>query len=419
MNNITPLQDYHFFAGHFIVIKEKQSLSLLPLGHARHYPLSFTEDKKILHGELNFFNEVIFNHFNVLNTVEEDEVETVFSQQHRQLIILNLLDNCFGHSLLKLFHATKFFKKYPESDFLLIIPVALKHFVNKSSGINQLVIKQTFKQIEACKILNPIIQKFTQKYTTSFIGLVTTYDSFNKLDLINELKLLSGKPFSSVQKRNIIFYYRSDFFRKWSGNKQHKRIISVFSFLRNFFEGVDFIVVGEKDKFCFPFWIKDERVTRYSESSDFYNNGLFDESLITIGLTGSHMLFPSLFSKMTVHLIQTYKIKNIAEDVVPVLSENSSFNAYKHLYYFGNHSCSNISSLNLANKILFHFQGAIEKEYKYTDSVLSQEAWISEKYPCFKYARVKEIREKFNKKESLKLRFQYYIEKLGITFLNN
>lgn len=415
MPKIIPFQDNHFFAGHFILIKEKEIFSLLPLDHARHYPLSFTEDKKILNGVLNFYNEIIFNNYNSSNLIEENEIESIFSQKNKQLIILNILDNCFGHSLLKLFHATKFYKNYLEYDFLIIIPSSLKHYVRKSSGINQIIIKQNFKQIESCKILNSIIHQFTQKYSASFIGCLNTYNSYNEQELINTLELLPPTISSTKPKKDIIFYYRSDFYRKWCGNKQHKKIIALFSLLKSFFEGIDFIILGEKDKIHFPPWIKDERINGYSELTDFYYNRLFNESIITVGLTGSHMLFPSLFSKMTVHLIPSYKIKNLAEDIVPVLSENSSLNAYKHLYYYGNYNCSNISSSTLAIKILVHFQGAIEKEYKYSDSALGQEAWVKERYPFFNYAKVQGVRAKFNKSESLKLRFLYYLQKMGIT----
>ena len=392
-----------------------KNIELLPFGHSRHFPLKFgLVDKQIFTGELNFFNTVFYENFKENNFVTSDKCSIEQNKLTDKLIVLNCLDNCFGHSLLKLFYAVNYIHNQDNSfDFLLIIPKALSHFIIKKAGVNCLIIDYSFTQMQECFVLNNEIDKITRQYNEVFIESVETYDSFDKSILIENLNLMQNdSPVSSV-KDKIIFYYRSDYFRMWNGKSQLKNCVALFSFLKKFVnESIQFYVVGDLDKQQFPSWITDERISKFNKDVDFKYNQLFNTSLICIGLTGSHMLFPSLFSECTVHLHPAHKYKNMTEDTVVKKNTNEMFSAYQHLYYFGNYNCSDLKPEHLGRLILFHYQGLVEKKYKlFVRENVSQKDWIDKNYSFLNLVKIKAFRQQFNAKEANKNRVKYYLDK--------
>jgi hypothetical protein len=334
--------------------------------------------------------------------VSPDLCELEANKTKDSIIILNVLDNCFGHSLLKLFFSIKYIEEKKDYDFLVIVPKALKHFLKNIEGLSVLYIDLPFSKFEKCYILNKEISKVTKNYKEILIEGAETYNSFDFNLLKNKLNLLGNYPVE-LEKRKIIFYYRKDYYRTWGGTKQRKKIIDLFSFLKAFFEDyVEFYIVGDLDDREFPHWIKDVRTDAFSKETDFHYNSLFASCLICIGLTGSHMLFPSLFSLCTIHLHPVFKYKNMAEDIVVNDNSNEMLSAYKHLYYFGNHNCSNISSFILGRLIIFHFSGLLEKEYKISSTNMSQKEWLNELYPSFLFSKSNYFRIKQNRFESFK-----------------
>jgi hypothetical protein len=391
----------------------ENKLELLPFGHSRHYPLTFdVNTRDVFSGTINFFNQPLLKHFNQNNFIDPRKCEIVVSQLKKSLIVMNLLDNCFGHALLKLFNAVQQIEINKEKyDFLLILPRSLKHFIKTNQGINVIFVALSFAELEKCFVLNKEIRKISEVYDHIFLIGAETYAAFD-FSIIKQKLLLLNASTEKKQRKNIIFYYRSDYFRTWNGRKQHSNIIRLFSFLRPFFSNqVDFIVSGDKDKKKFPTWIKDERIRSFSNESDFYYNELFDSTLICFGLTGSHMLFPSLFSACTVHLLPYFKYKNMAEDIVANVHSNEILSAYKHLYYNGNYNCSDINPKKLASDSLIFFQGFVEKEYKTGLYAQSQHQWIAENYPDFNYLKVSEYRKDANAKQNFKIRMRRLIDK--------
>ncbi len=389
-------------------------LKLLPFGHSRHYPLEFNiNDRKIILGTLNFFNTTLHKKFKPDNFIDTTKCEVFCKKSKQAVIVINLLDNCFGHSLLKLFDAIKFIdEKKNEFDFLLIIPKALKHFVIQEVGINVMYINASFTELENCYIINKEIEKVTEMYHDVFLEGSETYNSFD-LELLKEKLNFFNSEKKSMDRNKIIFYYRSDYFRRWNGFKQGKSVENLFKILKPFFsENIKFVVTGDKDSYKFPKWIDDERSEGFSEEIDFKLNTLFNSAIICIGLTGSHMLFPSIFSACTVHLHPTFKYKNMAEDIVVNSSTHEMLSAYKHLYYFGNYNCSDIDPFKLSKLVLIHFQGFIEKQYKAGKFPEGQEEWINANYKAVNYLAISRFRAEQNLQENKKIRLHRIIDKV-------
>ncbi|MFO0323078.1 MAG: hypothetical protein ACK504_11710 [Bacteroidota bacterium] len=403
-------------ASYYEVVFNGEVAKLLPFGHSRHFPLSFNvKSKQIISGEVNFFNTNFYKEFNANNFLKEDKYEIKKSKKNDSVIILNLLDNCFGHSLLKLFYSVNCFINYNKNnDFIIILPKALEHFLFEINGVNKIVVNAKFSELEKCYILNNAITEISKEYSEVFLKGVETYESYNFNDLTGHLNLLNQNQ-SEIIKSKVVFYYRSDYWRKWEGNKQKKNIIKLFTFLKPFFNSsVEFCVVGDSDSEIFPDWMRDFRTKSFSPETDFKYNQLFNETLICIGITGSHMLFPSLFSLCTAHLHPIFKYKNMAEDIVVNKSANEALSAYKHLYYYGNQNCSDVSPDKLAVLLVSHFAGLIEKEYKISSLSEDQNTWLKQTYQCFNYKTYIEYKKSLNKRANDKTKWNYYFDKLRI-----
>ena len=97
------------------IVDSSKNIELLPFGHSRHFPIKFSlVDKQICAGELNFFNMVFYKNFKENNFVNPDKCILEQNKVTDKLIVLNCLDNCFGHALLKLFYSISVL---PEKDF--------------------------------------------------------------------------------------------------------------------------------------------------------------------------------------------------------------------------------------------------------------------------------------------------------------
>ena len=108
----------------------------------------------------------------------------------------------------------------------------------------------------------------------------------------------------------------------------------------------------------------------------------------------------------------------MAEDIIVNQNAHEILSAYKHLYYFGNHNCSDIHPEKLGTMLLSHFSGLIEKEYKIQTKAEGQTNWISTQYPQFKYVEANTYRAKYNVKQNKKIQRTYYFDKL-LSIFNN
>ncbi len=404
--------EHTVIAGYFHAELSNEAVSLLPIDHARAFPLSFNIKKRsILKGEINFYNKPFYENFDPKGSIDDSKVSlTVGVIKNKKVIIFNVLDNCFGHALLKLFLAVDSSAELKDYDALVIVPKALEHFVKKNTFTHVLVVDQSFKALEKCPILNKSMDAITKNYSTKEIFPIHTYGEFLKEKLVSRLDLFGEtKP---KEEKNIVFYYRKDTIRQWGSYKQGKKITKLFSLMKPFFsEKVNFIVVGESDKFNFPAWIMDKRTDTYTKENDFEYNHIYANSIMAISITGSHLLLPSLLSKMTIHLHPTYKYKNMAEDIVNSI-ENSLTAFTHHMNYYGNYNCSNIKPAVLCLQVLTNLQAMMEKEYKLSNSLQTQAEHIAQEHSYFKYKDFQKARVDLIGKENKKHRWSYYLSKL-------
>lgn len=376
---------------YFPIIEETDKYRLLPSDHCYYYPLTVDSiNKKVIEGELNFFNQIIFDKYKKQNYISLDKITfPIISQTSKQKsIIVNLIDNCYGHSFLKLLNLFEIYRLYKnEYDIFVICPVALQHFVpnDKFKVIN---LKLGFNEAMNCYDFEPIVSWVKSQYQDVDYVTLDTYYCNQTPEALNSFFGFLPKDYV-VQKQYITFYYRADYFRTWAGGKQHKRIIDFFNQLQSYFPTTQFVIAGDLDNTVFPDTIKDVRTNAFGKEVDLLYNSYFANSHIVIGLIGSNMLQPSMLCDFTVHLTPKNKITIIAEEMLnhPIESVSGWF---KNIYLMGNDDLSDLNSTLLTQQIVLLYHTYIAKKYKeasYTDelfnSSISQSEFYKKQYPFF------------------------------------
>ena len=248
-----------------------------------------------------------------------------------------------------------------------------------------------------------------------------TYKEYNsKNELIDFFTFIDKEKSLVYNKKIVTFYYRSDFYRTWGGRHQAKNISAFFEIIKGYFsDQVLFYVVGDKDRCVFPPWIHDRRVDKFSAQVDFEYNTIFKNSLMTVGIMGSNMLAPSLFSDMSVHLIPAHKLGNTAEEII-----NSSGCAvpscFENIQIYGDGLMSESTPEMLADRLIILYYTKLAKEYKhvciqflkYRKEVLSQKSYFLKHHSYFNYNKAVLLKTDIQNTAYNKIRKQYIVKKI-------
>ncbi|MHC1706164.1 MAG: hypothetical protein AB9842_01445 [Bacteroidales bacterium] len=388
-NKLRSAEWYSYFLRFTSVSGEQE---LLPSdNHSAAYPLLLDRNKNIISGKVNFFNSSFYKGFSKDKLNSEKDLEFSFIPAHHdRCLIINILDNCFGHSLLKLFNIPLFYKEcHDKYDIFIISPASLTVYLCKEK-LNIIGVKKSFSALGNGLILTDIIEKIKLNYTASEYAFLNTYQDYQDKSELIPFFNFTGSSAEKPAKKNIIFYYRKDRLRRWGLFSQKARIINFFNFLKSFFNNVDFILLGEKDNLKFPGFIKDMRCNSFTEETEFTYNRLLKNSLFVTGVHGSHLILPSLLSRQVFHLVPPIKIKNTGEDVFNIRISNIEA-CYRDFNIFLPGSVFPGSGKKTAKVVLVLFLSSLQKEYKMSEPIegynSSQEEYILKKYPEFFYGK--------------------------------
>lgn len=414
------------YATYFPYLKSGNSIKLLPSDHCLYYPLEFeTENKRIIKGELNFFNTSFYKNYNSENSIPNNKYKICSElESGNKALIINLLDNCYGHSFLKLLNLYNIYQKYHNQFALIVIcPASISHFIPINKFV-KIEVNISFNDAMNCYSLKPIIDVVKQSYKTIDFVTLDTYSFYE-----NKKEVISFFPFLPIENKTkpkyITFYYRKDYFRTWSGADQNIRINDFFKQLRNYFDpNIEFVVLGDKDEFVFSKNISDKRTNAFGKEVDHLYNSIFSQSIIVIGLIGSNMLQPSMFCNFTIHLVPRAKATIVAEEFFNI-KDCAIQNWFNNIYIFGNNNLSDIKSKDLVEKVVLLYLTFLTKEYKRNsfantcfDALISQDDYLKSEYEFFNLKMANELKQQVTN-EAFKfnlLRYRVYkiLKKLGI-----
>lgn len=294
---------------------------------------------------LNSYQNQHYEEIKIIHKIIEDK---------KDIILINCLNYCYGHSLWKILNSSRYIDKYGK-DFgiCLIIPYQLQHLIPEGvSEILEVVLpfnkyQEWFNSINE-KIHNLIAQKNSCYLAVNHYTLIP--QSYN----ISKFPILRKRVQEKKNYKSIIFLYREDQ-RIWGFNLWHQQrnIKQLFKYLKNYYPNLRFILIGIGKRKKFDKEIIDLREEKFDINLEKRWLEEYRMADCAIGVHGSNMNLPSILVKHMINLVPEYKYANALEDMRLDPSDSLSNNLYRYRAVYGNYFLSDISPKKIF-KILVH-----------------------------------------------------------------
>lgn len=250
----------------------------------------------------------------------------VFKECNR-VIILNCIDNVYGHCLLKLLNAQRHLDDKPDYGLIVIVQPFKRAMV--PDGV-----------AEIWTVDIPL--RNGHYYYPNFNQFVT--EELKRFDEIHVSKAHSHPSrfditrFSRITKHNfeeenykITYIWRED--RLWCSTLfyrilrkikiiklglllQNWKVQKLFKQLKYNFPTAKFVVAAQGKSTKFPGWIEDCRVEKYDSNTEQEMNEIYSQSRIVIGIHGSSILKPSAHAGMTISLMPQQRWHDVVSDIL-------------------------------------------------------------------------------------------------------
>lgn len=421
------LSNFNYFS-YFPVITDfsssKEYIKLLPSDDSVAYTITFDyKSKEIIEGERNWFNEPLIEKIDKERVLPQEKVKRIdFSKKkHNKCIILNLLDYCYGHSLVKLLNVESFYRTYSETHDLFIISFPDVEDYIPQGKFNNCLLDVTFGEIKKIYSLQAIIEKVREQYGEVDFGVLDAYlrieDRKAKAAFYN---FYGAKENVYRDKKLVTFHYRADNGRSWGEKDQRKNVTVLLTELRNYFsKDVVFCVIGDKDKNTFPEWVLDKRIERYPNPIVHEYSQIISSSVLMVSVTGSNLVLPSLICDgMIVHFVKEPLMRLTGTDVVNYKGYVNEI-TYEHVYIFEKGTRS-IAPLDLAHRLIRMFEGKLAIEFKSYSMecigtkkpVPTQKDYILQNHNYFNYIKAKELNNQINQAYWQSINRKYIIKRI-------
>lgn len=109
----------------------KNFYNILPIGHDLLFPISFDETGEKINADHQAMEWLVTPLINSMfkNAIVEIDIKKEVIEQSDDAIILNCLDNCFGHAFSKLWNASILRKRYPEKSIIVFLQKVMRWLV--------------------------------------------------------------------------------------------------------------------------------------------------------------------------------------------------------------------------------------------------------------------------------------------------
>jgi hypothetical protein len=302
-------------------------------------------------------------------------------RETRSVVVINCIDYLYGHTLLKLLNAER--HRHAEGiDIVVIVQSFLKWLVPEYVAEIWTVDIPLSKAQYYYPALHMEIENQLVRFDTAYISRAYSHPKYFDIENFTRIK----RHNIAAADFRITFIWRED--RLWwennrqdrplwennftlkvlikSGlarllqNRQNRKIVHLFSELRNMMPQAKFTVAGLGCSTSFPDWIEDKRTESFSPESERYSCQIYSESRLVIGVHGSNMLLPSGHGGMTLDLRPADRWGNLAQDVLyqslTGLDEDQRIVSWRYRYIPINSDMRTITSI--CNSMLNEFHRA-------------------------------------------------------------
>jgi hypothetical protein len=312
----------------------------LPTGHDLLFPTSFDETGMKISGNQQAMGWLVQPLINSMVKSErvEANIEREVIEQKCEAIILNCLDNCFGHVFSKLWNASILRKKYPDKSIIVFLPKVMRWLV--PDGISEIwSFDSSFLNLEKyiTNLDSEVKQNLLPRFEKVWLSKAYTHLDLSKVDLRAMLRTdrFDLNVFSKSQP-HITFVLREDrcwhryafeFFlfkafvklnisKKIFVLRQNQLISKTVKLVMRELGDAKFYAAGLGKTGKQHSIINDQRKIKLTtvEEKDWCQ--LYSQSHIVIGIHGSNMLIPTALSAGFVEILPRHKIRHLSEDTL-------------------------------------------------------------------------------------------------------
>ena len=324
----------------------------LPVAHTNGYPIVFSEDGQQAHYAPEAADwlarpllKAFFQEMSIPVVVRKITYKTYLS-----VVILNCLDNCYGHMLYKLFHATRYLAEHTDLGLIVLVPRSLLWLVPE--GVAEVwwidvPLRSLHQRLEG---LDAFIKEEMKRFRKVYLSEASTQLDRNQVQIAQFTKV---NPFPLNQFRalppTITFVCREDRFWLNSQPDYYLYLAAIkFNFLRytrwyfvyrqnalirqtvqrikEHLPQANFIAVGLGQTGSLGKLVQDARtVGNMSAATERRWCQYYAASHVVIGVHGSGMMIPSATAAAFINLLPQHKLLHLGED---------SINSNAHLPFF-------------------------------------------------------------------------------------
>lgn len=310
----------------------------LPAGHDMLFPATFGADGTHLQCDPSAYPWLITPLLRSLFKGDTIEVkpETTVQEHHDDAIILNCLDNRFGHAFAKLWNAAILNDLYPSRSIIVWVPSALRWLV--PDGMSEIwsfdaPLRDMGRLITN---LDTAVKQAMSRFRNVWLSPAYTHLAPDKIDL---RKMLRTDPFDlsqfAVLPPTITFVLRED--RFWQSSplefflfrvavkfklskrlfvwRQNTLVNKTARKIRRQLPTASFSALGMGKHGRLASFIADHRKDTLTTQDEHAWCRIYAASHVIVGVHGSSMLIPTALGAGFVEILPQYKIRHIGEDI--------------------------------------------------------------------------------------------------------
>lgn len=329
----------------------------LPIGHDLLFPTTFNEngsirgDDKATQWLSKPLITALFHDAKVQVKIKKEILN-----KKKDVVILNCLDNCFGHVFSKLWNAAILKRKYPDKSIIIFVPSFMRWLV--PDGMDEVwSFEHSFSEME--KYLVGLDEEMNKNLFSRFekvwMSRAYTHLDLSKVDLrgmlrtdrfdLGKFSLLRPTITFVLREDRFWHLYQIEFFLykvfvklRWSKKifvwRQNYLFNRLAKRIKKKIDSVNFYATGIGKAGTLTRMIMDRRKIKLTAEEEKEWCGQYATSHIVIGIHGSNMLIPSALAAGFIEILPRHKIRHIAEDTQ--IDYNSRYSLFlgRHVDHF-------------------------------------------------------------------------------------
>ena len=310
-----------------------------PVGHGIDFPMAFANGTASLPERSHeWLTEPVMAAIKG-NKMVDAEIAREVRFEVEQAILLNCLDSCYGHVILKILNSWSFRELEFPKGLIVMVPEncvwMVPEFVAEIWSV-QTPLKHLNAQLPSLKIF---IEQVSNNFESIHLAPVNTHPDHQEIDFS---KYFREKPFNinhfDSRKYQLCIVWREDrwWTRTWLGeiigflsikysvnwlkvwliDRQLAFYKKLIKLVRKELPDLSIQVVGMGIRGSFPDHVVDQRRLSPKVEDELIWSHIYASSQVVVGVHGSNMLIPTALAAGFVALLPNHKIPHLAEDIL-------------------------------------------------------------------------------------------------------